>query len=70
MSQKSDTEPNIQEQLAELDRILRWFEQDDFDVEEALANYEVGMKLIAAIETRLKHVENRVEVLKKRFDSE
>lgn len=70
MSQKNDAQQNIQAQLAELDQLLRWFEQDDFDVEEALVNYETGMQLIATIETRLKNVENKVEVLKKRFDAE
>jgi exodeoxyribonuclease VII small subunit len=70
MSQKNNKQQNIQEQLAELNQILQWFEQNDFDVEEALVNYETGMKLIESIETRLKDVENKVEVLKKRFDGE
>jgi exodeoxyribonuclease VII small subunit len=66
MSEKSSK--SLQTQLSELDELLAWFEQDDFDVEAALQKYEDGMKLIGDISDRLKNVENKVEVLKKRFD--
>lgn len=66
MSEKSSK--SLQTQLSELDELLAWFEQDDFDVEAALQKYEAGMKLITEISDRLKNVENKVEVLKKRFD--
>lgn len=67
----SDTsKKTLQNQLSELDELLAWFEKDDFDVEAALGKYEDGMKLIGEISDRLKHVENKVEVLKKRFDQD
>ncbi|HEX4662291.1 MAG TPA: exodeoxyribonuclease VII small subunit [Candidatus Saccharimonadales bacterium] len=67
MSEKSEKK-SLQAQLSELDELLAWFEQTDFDVEAALQKYEDGMKLIGEISDRLKTVENKVEVLKKRFD--
>jgi exodeoxyribonuclease VII small subunit len=59
---------SLQDQLRELDELLMWFEQEDFDLEEALKKYEGGMDLINTIQERLKGVENKVEVLKQRFD--
>jgi len=67
MSDKSD---RLSDQLAQLDELLGWFERDDFDVEEALEKYEKGMALVAAIEERLSGVQNKVTVLKQRFDQE
>lgn len=68
MSNKKPEPANLQTQLKQLDDLLTWFERDDFDVEAALAKYDEGMKLVSAIEDRLQLVENKVEVLKKRFD--
>jgi len=66
MSKKNDE--SLQAQLAQLDQVVAWFDQEDFDVEQALGKYEQGIELVAAIEERLKTLENKVEVLKKRFD--
>ena len=49
-------EPTLSEQLAQLDEIVAWFEQDDFDMEEALGKFE--------------ELENKIIVLKEKFDSE
>lgn len=68
MSNKS--EETLETQLKQLDQVVAWFDQEDFDVEEALGKYEQGIELVTAIEDRLKHLENKVEVLKKRFDQE
>lgn len=58
----------LKEQLGQLDQIIAWFEQDDFDLDEALAKFETGMKLAETIKSRLAELENTVVILKKRFD--
>ncbi len=63
-------EPTLSEQLAQLDEIVAWFEQDDFDMEEALGKFEEGSKLAEEIRTKLSTLENKITVLKEKFDSE
>lgn len=58
----------ISEKLTELEELLTWFEQDDLDIEEALAKYEKGQELAGDIKKRLASVENKITVLEKRFD--
>ncbi len=66
MPQKNNL--SLQKQLTELDELLMWFEQDDFDLEEALGKYEHGMALVEQIKKRLVDVENKVTVLQRKFD--
>lgn len=65
MSQK---ETSIQQQLEELEAIVAWFEQDDIDIETAITKFEEGNKLADAIKERLGGLENKITVLKERFD--
>jgi len=67
MSEKSKP-LTLKEQLAQLDQIITWFEQDDFDLDEALVKFEAGMKLAETIRRRLADLENNIVILKKRFD--
>jgi len=65
MSTKS--EPTLQEQLAQLDTLIAWFDRDDFDLDEALQKFEAGVKLAETIKDRLATLENKITVLKERF---
>ena len=65
MSQK---EPNLQTQLEELEAIVAWFEQDDIEIEAAIAKFEEGSKLADSIKEKLSGLENKITVLKQRFD--
>lgn len=67
MSQKNN-EPSIESELAELDRLVAWFESEDFTLEEAMQHYETAEVLAKRIETRLADLKNEVTVLKKKFD--
>lgn len=60
--------PNLNDQLAELDELLAWFERPDIDLDEALAKFEQGNKLAETIKKRLSDVENKITILKERFD--
>lgn len=64
----SKTENNIQDQLSKLEAIVAWFEHDDIDVEEAIAKFEEGNKLADAIKEKLAGLENKITIIKDRFD--
>ena len=66
MSKKS--EMSIKEQLAQLDALIAWFDQADFDLDEALAKFDQGMQLADAIKQRLSSVEAKITILKQKFD--
>ncbi|MGB3023674.1 MAG: exodeoxyribonuclease VII small subunit [Candidatus Saccharimonadales bacterium] len=61
-------EPTLSQQLAQLDDIVAWFEQDDFDMEEAIAKFEEGSALAVSIRAKLATLENKITVLKQSFD--
>lgn len=62
--------PTLQTQLAELDELLAWFDQPDIDLDQALAKFDHGVKLAEDIKKRLSDFENKVTILKKRFDQD
>jgi exodeoxyribonuclease VII small subunit len=64
------TEPTLQQQMAELDALLEWFDQPDIDLDEALKRFDDGIKLTEKLKTRLSSLENKINVLKERFDQD
>jgi exodeoxyribonuclease VII small subunit len=64
MSEKN----SISQQLQDLDQLITWFDQPDFDLDKAIAKFEEGSKLVADIQTKLDTFENKITVLKERFD--
>lgn len=58
----------LRDQLAELDTLIAWFDQDDFDLDEALKKFDQGVELAETIKERLNKLENKITVLKKQFD--
>jgi exodeoxyribonuclease VII small subunit len=64
------TEATLQDQLSELDKLLAWFDQPDLDLDEALQKFDEGVKLTEAIKHRLATFENKVAILRKRFDQD
>lgn len=52
---------------AELDDILLELQQEDLDVDRAIACYERGLELVKELETYLSTAENRVRELKAKF---
>lgn len=57
----------IADQLAAFERLVAWFDGDDFSLEEALATFEQAQKLAHDIELKLASVKNEVKVLKAKF---
>jgi exodeoxyribonuclease VII small subunit len=68
MSKKD--EPTITEQIAELDALASWFEQDDFDIEQAIEKFEQASTVAESVKTKLSELENKITVLKQRIDTE
>lgn len=66
MSEKSKS---IKQKLAELDKLVAWFEQDDIEIEQALKKFEQAEKLAAEISDELQTAKNKIEIIKKKFDS-
>jgi len=62
------SKPKLQEQLAELDELLAWFDQPDIDLDQALKKFDEGVALAETIKKRLVTFENKVTILKQRFD--
>ena len=56
-------EMTFREAAAELDGIVRQLESNSMELEDTLASYERGVKLIAALQKRLSDAEQKVEVL-------
>lgn len=66
MSAKNKT---ISQKIAELDEIVAWFDQEDIDIEQAITKFEQGSKLADDIGKHLEVMENKITVLKERFDA-
>jgi exodeoxyribonuclease VII small subunit len=64
------TEPSLQQQMAELDKLLAWFDQPDVDLDEALKKFDEGVKITEKLKERLLALENKIVVLKERFDQD
>lgn len=66
----SQLKTDIQAQLAQLEEVVAWFERDDIDIQEAIARFEEGSRLAEDIKKQLAQLENKITVLKERFDQE
>lgn len=56
--------------MAELDELLAWFDRPDIDLDEALKKFDDGIQLTEKLKTRLQALENKITVLKERFDQD
>ena len=54
-------------ELKELEAIVGWFESEEVDLNAALPKFERDMELAAKLRKHLSGVENKVEVIKKKF---
>jgi exodeoxyribonuclease VII small subunit len=59
---------SIAEKTAELDKLVGWFDSDNFELEQALDKFKEAEKLAAEIEEDLLALKNEVNVIKKKFD--
>lgn len=60
---------SIKEKTEDLNKIISWFNSDDFDIEKALEKFKEAQKIATNIETELVQLKNEIEIVKKKFDS-
>lgn len=68
MSTKNN--PSLADQIEQLDKLAAWFEKDDFDIEEAIVKFEEASAVAESVKIKLTELENKITVLKQRFDTE
>lgn len=51
----------------ELEKITEAFEHDQMDLDESLERFERGLELANQLKAKLREVEHKVEVIKKKF---
>lgn len=54
----------------ELEKITQAFEKGSFDLDDGLKQFERGLELAATLKKKLSDIENKVEVIKKKFAKE
>lgn len=64
----SESKKTLTKQLAELDELIAWFDQPDIDLDQALKKFDEGVKLADEIKKQLLEAENKIAILKQRFD--
>lgn len=61
---------SIQSKINQLNELVAWFDNEDFELESAMDKFKQAEKLALEIETDLKSLKNDINVLKQKFDSE
>ena len=63
----SDKKFNFTKAFAELESIVQELEAGKVDIDEGLKKYERGLELATACQKKLQEVENKVQVIKAKF---
>lgn len=61
---------SIQDKIAELSKLVAWFDSDEFALETAIDKFKEAELLAETIEKELKQLKNDIHVVKQKFDSE
>ncbi len=68
MSKESAKNKTISAKLEAFEKLVAWFDTDDFSLEKALEKFKLAEALADEIEGELDGIKNSVEVLKTKFD--
>ena len=62
----------IKENLAKLDQLLKYFEDNNeqFDLDQGLKNYEAAMKIVAGLKKELAGYELKVKEVQAKYDTD
>jgi len=66
----SSINKSITEKTNELNKLVEWFDSDDFTIEQAIDKYKLAEKLATEIENDLLSIKNEIKIVKQKFDSE
>ena len=61
----TDKKTNFAKSYGDLEKIVKWFEKDDVNLEEGIEKFEEGMKIVKDLKKYLDSMENKVRDLKK-----
>ncbi len=61
----TDKKTNFAKSYGDLEKIVKWFEKDDVNLEEGIEKFEEGMKIVKDLKKYLDSMENKVKDLKK-----
>lgn len=61
---------SIQDKTADLEKVVAWFNSDEFSLEEAINQFKRAEEMATDIEKDLLLLKNEIEVIKQKFDSE
>jgi exodeoxyribonuclease VII small subunit len=61
---------SFEQEFKELEKLVQELESDDVQLEAGLAKFQRGLALAQSLKTRLTEVENKVEIIKKKFSSD
>lgn len=67
MSKENDL--SLNELTEQFETLVAWFEQDEFDLEQALDKYKQAHELAGKIKQQLDEIENKITVLQQSFDA-
>lgn len=59
---------SVAEKTAKLDKLVAWFNSDNFELERALDKFTKAEQLAAEIESDLLALKNRIEIVKAKFE--
>lgn len=62
------SQTSIAEKLNKIDELVAWFGGGEFDIDVALVKFEELTKLSEEVKVDLDQLENKVTVIKKRFE--
>ena len=68
MSQPTKSDKTIQEKTADLQKLVAWFDSDEFTLEAALDKFKEAEALAAEIEQNLAAFQNDIQIVKQKFD--
>lgn len=66
----SQANKSIQQKTDQLEKLVSWFDSDNFSIEEAISKYKTAEKLADEIENDLLSLKNEINIVKNKFDIE
>jgi len=66
----SSTNKTIQDKISQLNKLIDWFDSDEFVLEAAVDKYKEAEKIAAEIENDLSSLKNEIQIVKQKFDIE
>ena len=65
----SSQSKNLRELMDDFESIVDWFDQEDIDIDKAIAKFEEGTALAENIKKHLTEAKNKIEIVKNKFES-